>query len=78
VPPLLRALHWARNGVVAFRIHWEPVVVDELAAERPTFEHRVARRRAASTLHAVARAVHRAVGGEIADEADFLVAPEDL
>jgi hypothetical protein len=78
VPPLLRALNWARNGVVAFRIHWEPVVVDELAAERPTFEHRVARRRAASTLHAVARAVHRAVGGEIADEADFLVAPEDL
>jgi hypothetical protein len=54
------------------------VVVDELAAERPTFEHRVARRRAASTLHAVARAVHRAVGGEIAHEADFLVAPEDL
>ncbi|ROS23815.1 hypothetical protein [Cellulomonas sp. PhB150] len=78
VPPLLQAVEWAQRGVVAYRIHWEPVVVDELEAERPTLEHRVARRRAASTMHAVARAVHQAVGGEIADEADFLVDPRDL
>jgi len=78
VPPLLREVEWAQRGVVAYTIHWEPIVVDELEAERPTLEHRVARRRAASTLHTVARAVHAAVGGEIADEADFLVDPDDL
>ncbi|MDM7829966.1 hypothetical protein [Cellulomonas edaphi] len=78
VPPLLRSVEWAQRGVVAYRVHWEPLVVDELEAERPTLEHRVARRRAATTLHAVARVLHEAVGGEIADEADFLVDPRDL
>ncbi|WP_029291498.1 hypothetical protein [Cellulomonas sp. HZM] len=78
VPPLLQSVAWAQRGVVAYRLHWEPVVVDELEAERPTLEHRVARRRAAGTMHSIARAVHAAVGGEIADESDFLVAPEDL
>ena len=78
VPPLLRSVPWAAGGVVAYRVHWEPVVVDELEIERPTLEHRVARRRAAGVLHAVARAVHEAVGGEIADQADFLVSPDDL
>ena len=78
LPPLMRDLPWTRNGVVAYRVHWEPPFIEELEAERPSFEHRVARSRAAPLVQAVARVVHAAIGGEIADEADFLVDPEDV
>jgi len=78
LPPLMRDLPWTRGGVVAYRVHWEPPFVEELEAERPSFEHRVARSRAAPLVQAVARVVHQAIGGEIADEADFLVDPEDV
>ena len=78
LPPLMRDLPWTRNGIVAYRVHWEPPFIEELEAERPSFEHRVARSRAAPLVQAVARAVHGAIGGEIADEADFLVDPEDV
>jgi hypothetical protein len=78
LPPVMRDLPWAQDGVVAYRVHWEPPFIEELEAERPSFEHRVARSRAAPLVQAVARAVHQAVGGEIADEADFLVDPEDI
>ena len=40
--------------------------------------HVVARRRATDLVGKMAVAIHAAVGGEIADEADFLLAPEDL
>ena len=78
LPPLMRDLPWTRDGVVAYRVHWEPPFIEELEAERPSFEHRVARSRAAPLVQAVARVVHAAIGGEIADEADFLVDPEDV
>ncbi|WP_421735377.1 hypothetical protein [Cellulomonas sp.] len=78
LPPLMRSLPWTQGGVVAYRVHWEPPFIEELEAERPSFEHRVARSRAAPLVQAVARAVHGAIGGEIADEADFLVDPEDV
>ena len=78
LPPLMRDLPWTRDGVVAYRVHWEPPFIEELEAERPSFEHRVARSRAAPLVQAVARVVHGAIGGEIADEADFLVDPEDV
>ncbi|KRD43757.1 hypothetical protein ASE38_06010 [Cellulomonas sp. Root930] len=78
LPPLMRDLPWTQNGIVAYRVHWEPPFIEELEAERPSFEHRVARSRAAPLVQAVARAVHGAIGGEIADEADFLVDPEDV
>ncbi|GEK22045.1 hypothetical protein [Cellulomonas xylanilytica] len=78
LPPLMRELPWTKNGVVAYRVHWEPPFIEELEAERPSFEHRVARSRAAPLVQAVARVVHGAIGGEIADEADFLVDPEDV
>jgi len=78
VPPLMRTLPWTANGVVAYRVHWEPLLVEELEAEKPSFEHRVARGRAAPQVQAVARALHAVLGGEIADEADFLVDPADL
>lgn len=78
VPPLLRSLPWAANGVVAYRVHWEPSDVTELEAERPSLEHRVARGRTSPRIQAIAKALHEAVGGEVADEADFLVDPADL
>lgn len=78
LPPLMRDLPWTQGGVVAYRVHWEPPFIEELEAERPSFEHRVARSRAAPLVQAVARVVHAAIGGEIADEADFLVDPEDV
>ncbi|WP_183296219.1 hypothetical protein [Cellulomonas cellasea] len=78
LPPLLRELPWAKAGAVAYRVRWEPTDVEELELERPSFEHRVARGRAMPQVQAVARALHAAVGGEIADAADFLVNPADL
>ena len=78
VPPLLRALPWAAGGVVAYRVHWEPADVTELEAERPSLAHRVARGRTAPRVQAIAKALHGVVGGEVADEAEFLVDPADL
>ena len=78
VPPLLRDLPWTQQGAIAYRVRWEPFLLEELEAERPGLTHRVARGRAVPVVHAITRAVHGAVGGEIADEAEFLVAPTDL
>ena len=78
LPPLMRDLPWTKNGVVAYRVHWEPPFIEELEAEKPSFEHRVARARSAPLVQSVARVVHGAIGGEIADEAGFLVDPEDV
>jgi hypothetical protein len=78
LPPLLQGLPWTQRGVVAYRVRWEPMLVEQLEVEKPSFEHRVARSRAAPVVLAVARALHAAVGGEIADEADFLIDPADI
>lgn len=78
LPPLLRDLPWTRAGAVAYRVRWEPSDVDELELERPSFAHKVARGRAIPPMQAIVRELHAAVGGEIADAAEFLVAPEDL
>jgi hypothetical protein len=78
LPPLLRGLAWAAGGALAYRVRWEPTDVDELELERPSFAHRVARGRAVPHVHSVARALHSAVGGEVADAAEFLVNPSDL
>lgn len=77
VPTALRGLPWADGGAVAYRVRWYPAD-DDLEEERPALAHRVARGRAAPRVGAVAAALHRAVGGEIVDEAEFLVAPDDL
>ncbi|GAA4622127.1 hypothetical protein [Cellulomonas oligotrophica] len=78
LPPLIAELPWAADGVVAYRVRWEPFSIEEIEAEKPSFEHRVARSRSAPKIQAIAKAVHGLVGGEIADEADFLVHPDDL
>nr|WP_297428008.1 hypothetical protein [uncultured Actinotalea sp.] len=78
LPPVIAAVPWAAAGAVAYRVRWEPPDVEELHAERPTLPHRVARGRALPVVSAVARAVHGAVGGEVTDEMEFVVDPEDL
>lgn len=78
VPVVLAGLDWAQGEVVAYRVRWEALDVEELEAERPSLAHRVARGRAAPVLRHVAREVHAEVGGEIADLAGFLVDPADL
>ncbi|GIJ00086.1 hypothetical protein CLV28_0912 [Sediminihabitans luteus] len=78
LPFLLRGLPWAAGGAVSYRVRWEP---DDLAAsqdEFPPMEYTVARKRSAGIVAALAKALHGAVGGEIADEAGFLVEPDDL
>ncbi|MGV8979122.1 MAG: hypothetical protein ACOH17_13870 [Cellulomonas sp.] len=78
LPPLLRGLPWAVGGALAYRVRWEPTEVEELELERPSFAHRVARGRAMPHVQAIARELHSAVGGEIADASEFLVNPGDL
>ncbi|WP_136517468.1 hypothetical protein [Cellulomonas telluris] len=78
LPPLLEGLPWVADGVVAYRVRWEPREIEQLEQERPTLDHRVARSRSAPLVCAVARVLHAEVGGEIADESDFLVDPADL
>lgn len=78
LPPAIAVVPWAAHGAVAYRVRWEPPDLAELHAERPAITHRVARGRAAPLVVAVARSFHRAVGGEVTDEMDFVVDPADL
>ncbi|ADG73065.1 conserved hypothetical protein [Cellulomonas flavigena DSM 20109] len=78
LPPLMDDLPWTKAGVVAYRVRWEPFEIEQIELEKPSFEHRVARSRSAPLIAQVAKALHAVVGGEVADEADFLVDPADL
>ena len=78
LPLLLRSLPWAAQGAVAYRVRWEPRDLVESQTEVPSFELRIARKRAAELVATVTRAIYAAVGGEIADEADFLLDPQDV
>ena len=78
VPTVLGSIPWAAQGAVAYRVRWEPRDLVESQQEQPSLDHQVARKRAAQVVAQVVRTLHDAVGGEIADEAEFLVDPEDL
>ena len=78
VPLLLRDLPWVQTGCVAYRITWDPPDIVDANLERPSHTHLVARKRSAELVARVARALWEAAGGEIADESDFLVDPDDL
>lgn len=78
LPLLLRGLPWTVDGAVSYRVRWEPRDLVESQQEQPSLDHQVARKRAAQVVTQVVRTLHDAVGGEIADEAEFLVDPEDL
>lgn len=78
LPLLLRDLPWTVDGAVCYRVHWEPPDLVDWQSEFPSMEHKIARKRSSELVAAVASAIHRAVGGEIADEDGFLVDPADL
>ena len=78
VPLVLSSLPWTRDGVVAYRVHWEPTDFVELELERPSLAHRVARGRATPQVRGVARALQAVVGGAILDASDFPVDPSTL
>ena len=78
LPPVIAGVPWAVHGAVAYRVRWEPADLFERESERPSLQHRVERGRAVPLVIAVARAVHRAVGGEVTDMMDFIVDPADL
>ncbi len=78
LPLLVRELPWAAAGAVCYHVRWDPPDLYEANQEFPQAAHVVARRRAADLVGKMAVAIHAAVGGEIADEADFLLAPGDL
>ena len=78
LPLLLRDLPWTADGVVTYRVRWEPRDLVDWQREMPSMELRVARKRAGAVIAEIARALFVAVGGEIADESNFLVNPEDI
>ena len=78
LPLLLRNLPWASHGAVAYRVRWEPRDLVESQMESPSFELKIARKRAAELVAQVTRALYAAVGGEIADAAPILVDPQDV
>lgn len=78
VPMVLASLPWTREGVVAYRVRWEPAELAEQESERPSLAHRVARGRVAPQVRGVARALHAVLGGAVLDEAEFPVDPASL
>jgi hypothetical protein len=78
LPLMIRDLPWAAEGAVCYWIHWDPPDLEESQREFPQPAHVVARKRAAELVGKLAAALHGAVGGEIADQDDFLLNPEDL
>jgi len=78
LPPVLGALAWTEGGAVRYAVRWEPPEFLELELEHPSFSHRVARGRVQPLVGALARELHRAVGGEVLDASDFLIDPADL
>jgi len=78
LPLLVRELPWAAAGAICYHVRWDAPDLYEANQEFPQPAHVVARRRATDLVGKMAVAIHAAVGGEIADEADFLLAPEDL
>ncbi|QTE29343.1 hypothetical protein [Pengzhenrongella sicca] len=78
LPLALAGLPWAAGGAVTYRVLWAAPDFLELELERPSLAHRVARSRAQPLVSALARELHRAVGGEVLDAAEFLINPADL
>ena len=78
LPLLVRDLPWAASGAVCYHVRWDAPDLVESQREFPQAAHVVARKRAADLVGRMAVAIHAATGGEIADEADFLLDPDDL
>lgn len=59
------------GATVAYLVHWEPLDPEENERERPSFDQKVARRRAAEVVRAAARSVQTLVGGVVVDEVEL-------
>jgi hypothetical protein len=77
-PSVIARLPWAGAGAVTYLVRWEPPDLDDLESEHPPTAHRVARSRVTPLVVAIARALHRTVGGEVTDMMGFIVDPADL
>lgn len=85
LPTSLQGLPWAQEGAVAYRVRWFPHDdddvhgrVDEANGGQQSLGYRISRGRAAQQVNSVARALHAVTGGEVLDQDDFLIHPEDL
>ncbi|KGM13428.1 hypothetical protein [Cellulomonas bogoriensis] len=78
LPPVIADLPWAEQGAIGYTVHWEPPDVADMEDERPSLAHKVARGRSTPLVVAIARALHKSVGGEITDMMGFIVDPADL
>lgn len=77
-PIVLRGADWAQGGAITYLIRWTPEDLVDWQREIPSFDHRLARTRATGVVAQLAKVIYEAVGGEIADQDDFLLDPQDL
>lgn len=78
VPLALQGLDWAQGGVVVYLLRWWPRDERVLVERGLSEDQRATRARARAQVERAAVLLHGAVGGEITDEAGFLVDPAGL
>lgn len=78
LPLVLRGLEWAVDGAIAYQVRWTPDDLVDWQRELPSTEHRAARTHAVEVVTALTRAVYAAVGGEVVDQDEFLVEPDEI
>lgn len=78
VPLALQGLAWTRSGVVVYALRWWPPGEQARPASALAPAARAAAGRVRAAVESAALALHAAVGGEITDEAGFLIDPESL
>jgi len=74
-PLVLRALPWARGGVISYEVRWQPDQPGVALGSRPPLALRRDRDRARALVERVAAALHAVVGGQVVDDDAFLVEP---
>ncbi|HLV04490.1 hypothetical protein [uncultured Georgenia sp.] len=77
-PLVLRALPWARGGVISYEVRWRPDDPAVALGPRPPLGLRRARDEVRATVERVVVALHAAVGGQVVDDDGFLVAVDTL
>ena len=78
VPLALDGLDWRGHGPHAYRLTWVPTEPDELAVERPSGLHVIARSRARVLLARLAAMLQGRLAGTLVDDGGFVVRDLDL